>query len=270
MKPIIKWPGGKRKSADFICGKITPLLGEKIYIEPFFGGGAIFLQLEPKYAVLGDACVPLWILYNNIIENPAAVADALDALIIENGFQKETYYKVRDAFDCQLDSPLTAAQMIYLNKTCFNGLFRQNKKGKFNVPWGKRVKPPKFPSRAEIFALAELLNNKEFICGDFSEFKKFGIEPRNTVQYYDPPYVDTFSQYTDDGFNDGDQIRLANLLREEYEAGAQIFASNMDCDRVRELYSWVTIEIVPVFHAIGPKGAQRAVKNEVLIQAVHE
>lgn len=267
MKPIIKWPGGKRKVADFICAKIEPYR-KRAYIEPFCGGAAVFLKLNPEQqSYLGDFCNPLINMYISIRENGEEVSNQLE-MLCSLPVKKETYLDVRSNWDPRVLSPESAATLIYLNKMGFNGLFRLNKSGKFNTPWGGKDKLPKMPSRAEILEFSKRLSMATLYSGDFQDTITKAMNNSSNegfVIYADPPYLDTYDGYTGNGFGYEEHVRLSNTLREAALSGAKIFASNIDSEAVRDLYNWAKVEIVPVYHSIGATGDRRKVKSEVFI-----
>lgn len=267
MKPLLKWPGGKRRVSKFLCQKIRPFLVEdSTYIEPFCGGAAVFFELEVPHAAIGDACIPLIAFYASVSSMPDAVYDELERLL-ELPFTQETYSAVREGWDTNEAGASAAATMLYLNRTCFNGLFRQNASGKFNVPWGKKEKCPAFPTRDELHKASTLLRSGSVTYGDFGQ--AFNRPMDKAVIYADPPYLDTFDKYTAGGFNLAEHERLASVMKEAHANGANIFASNINSEPVRQLYSWASIEIVPVYHQIGATGERRRIREEVLITATH-
>lgn len=246
VKPFLKWAGGKgqllceiEKYYPFECRKITK------YAEPFVGGGAVLFDILSKYDLdevyIGD-------INAELINAYIVVRDKIDALItmltvMQNEFvsmdfeRRKAYYLVkRVRFNCLKAKGVDdtciekAALMIFLNKTCFNGLFRVNKKGMFNVPMGA-YKNPMICDDVNLRAVSEKLQNVTIICGDYRESSCFIDE--NTFVYFDPPYrpiTDTasFTAYSENPFNDEEQIELAGFVDDMHRKGAKIIVSNSD------------------------------------------
>lgn len=246
VKPFLKWAGGKgqllkeiEKYYPFEDGKITK------YAEPFVGGGAVLFDILNKYDLK-----ELYIsdINTELINTYCIIRDAIDALIemllyLQNDFisldayeRKAYYMKKRERFnDLKVNGDETiniekAALMIFLNKTCFNGLFRVNKKGLFNVPMGA-YKNPLICDENNLRAVSEKLQRVTIVCGDYRESAEFIDE--NTFVYFDPPYrpiTDTasFTAYTENLFNDEEQIELAKFVDDMHRKGSKIVISNSD------------------------------------------
>lgn len=229
--------GGKTQLLD----QLLPFFPESFdtYYEPFIGGGAVFFTLAAqgrfKNAVLNDWNPELVNVYQAIKEFPEALIGALEGL----RYDKEVFLEVR-AMDPNTMSRIDrAARTIYLNKTCFNGLYRMNKKGQFNVPFGKFAKPPKILDAENIRACCEVLKNVTLKSGDFSYAIKTAKE--GDLVYLDPPYVpltvtSNFCSYTSDGFSIDDQVRLKECCIDLADRGVKVIASNSSAPLVRELY----------------------------------
>jgi DNA adenine methylase len=243
---------------------------EKIatYYEPFLGGGALFFHLSAlgrmQAAVLGDS-------NSELINCYEVVRDSTDGLIDQLGtlhHGEATFYDLRSVQAESLSAVPRAARTIYLNRTCFNGLFRVNKSGAFNAPWGKYVNP-RIVHAENLRACAVALGRHTTLhTGDFAKLVEPAIEG-DTV-YFDPPYVPltataNFKSYTREGFTLDDQARLARCFTELASRGVHVAASNADMPIVHELYVGHTIHLVQVPRRINSKGGGRGLVNEVII-----
>lgn len=287
-KPFLKWAGGKTQLLNEIKCRLPADLNEDYkYFEPFVGGGAVFFSLIQdynfKYAYLGDINKDLILTYNVIKRKPGRLISLLhnfkqiyDSKKIDN---KLFFYHTRQLFNNFDDfDPLEissenisrAAQMIFLNKTCFNGLYRVNKNGKFNVPFAN-PKNPLICDVDNIYAVSKALKNVKLVAEDFIKSKD-EIDEMSFV-YLDPPYkpVDgkkTFNGYTKDGFYDSDQEKLAKFCNEIHEMGAKFLLSNSrpkDISFFRKLYGKFTNNTVNAKRAINSNGKGRGDIDELLI-----
>lgn len=260
--PPLKWVGSKRWLVPLLAPAIYARLATTNgrYIEPFLGGGAVALDLGLPDMVLGDNCGPLITMYQAICKNPSAVAWALKTLV-DRGTDKENYYRVRA--DETRSAILAAARFIYLNKFGFNGLYRENSKGKFNVPHGGDRSGASIPDVATLTAVACALRGADIRVADFRD--TIAAAQAGDVVYADSPYYDTFNKYTADGFADDAHNALAVALKAARDRGATVVASNSDHDYVRDLYKWATITPVHERHAVGATGARRGLRPAVLI-----
>lgn len=258
----IKWVGGKR----WLVPTVAPSIYERLavtkgrYIEPFMGSGAIALDLGLPGMILSDVCKPLVATYTAIRKTPEAVAWALQTLV-ERGTDKESYLAVRASEPPSV--VFAAARFIYLNKFGFNGLYRENSKGKFNVPHGGDRSSAGIPGKDALMAVSKALQGAEIRVADFRTTIDRAEE--GDVLYVDSPYYETFSAYTAGGFTDDDHAALATWLHAAHERGATFIASNSDHERVRELYDWATVVPVSERHAVGATGERRGMKPAVLI-----
>lgn len=266
-KPILKWVGGKTQLLE----PIRSLLPQKIrnYYEPFIGGASVFLNLASCGVIEGDSYLndlnpELINLYTIIRDCPEGLKEELDKLV-SKGLTQEAYYEIRAA--CPTGSAEKAARTLYLNKCGFNGLFRMNRKGQFNTPWGKRERVTFFDP-ANLLSCSQLLQKSVLTTGDFSLLAG-GAGPGDVV-YVDPPYVplsatSSFQSYTSDGFGLENQKRLAKWCRELVSRGVHVLASNSDTPTVRELYSDFKIHVAPARRNINSKGTGRGPVNELLM-----
>lgn len=243
-KPFIKWAGGKTSLLNDISNHLPISLKNKpniTYIEPFIGGGAVLFFLLEKYpnitrAIINDINQNLIFAYRVIKEQPIELIEILsiiekEYLELDEEKRKEYYLIKREEYNKNDKSKIEqAALFIFLNKTCFNGLYRVNSKGKFNVPHGKYPKP-KICDRETILEDSKLLQNVEILCGDFQETIKY--VDNNTFVYLDPPYKEikkniSFVSYDKNKFNDEEQIRLKNFVDNISKKGGQFLLSNSD------------------------------------------
>ena len=289
LKPFVKWVGGKSQLVEQI-EKMLPTDGEKVltkYAEPMVGGGALFFSILSKYdfeeLYISDINAELINAYQavkNDVDNLIAKLNEMQMLFLpmdENG-RKYFYYTIRERFNSTELTEETAtekaAQFIFLNKTCFNGLYRVNRKGQFNVPMGA-YKNPTICDDENLRNIHEALQNVTIVCGDYSLSKSF-ID-KDTFVYIDPPYrpiseTSGFTAYNTDVFDDDEQIRLAKFIDEINLSGAKIVLSNSDPKNVNEednffddLYKNYKINRVEASRAINSKGDKRGKINELLI-----
>ena len=264
MEPLLKYPGGKRRLSSFLKDKIGDLKDQR-YIELFAGGAAVFFKIQPERAVLVDINKPLMSFYEAVKREPVLLFDELQRLR-SLPFTPETYYSIREEWDGNDFGAKFAAKLLYLNKTCFNGLMRLNQELKFNASWGKKKVMPEMPSMDELMLASKLLQDTKLYVGDFMDILK--ATHKGDVVYADPPYWDTFDRYAGKAFDNDDHRRLAAGLKSAAERGVSIFASNLDCVGVRELYAeWANIESISMLHKIGCTTESRKTVNEVLIYA---
>ena len=274
-KPIVRWAGGKTwlipYAAPGIYQKLA-LTGGR-FVEPFLGGGALALDLGLPGMILGDACEPLVAMYQQVIAKPMAVAWALSALAAQ-GIDEKSYYRTRDTRPTAL--VMAAARFIYLNRLNFNGLYRENKAGEYNVPYGdaahrksvegradKSAVELLFPSGGKLLALAAAWKTVDLAACDFEETIDMAVA--GDVIFADSPYMATFASYTKDGFTAGDQARLARVLERAYARGAIVLATNADHPETRALYAWAHVMSTAEARSISADGAGRQRANTLLI-----
>ncbi len=289
LKPFVKWVGGKSQLVEQI-EKMLPSDGKTVltkYAEPMVGGGALFFNILSKYdfeeLYISDINAELINAYQSVkndVDNLIIKLNEMQMTFLpmdENG-RKYFYYNVREKFNSTVLSEETstekAAQFIFLNKTCFNGLYRVNRKGQFNVPMGA-YKNPSICDDENLRNIHEALQNVTIVCGDYSLSKSF-ID-KDTFVYLDPPYrpiseTSAFTSYNSESFDDNEQIRLAQFIDEINKLGAKIVLSNSDPKNVNEednffddLYRNYKINRVEASRAINSKGDKRGKINELLI-----
>ena len=270
MQPILKWVGGKRQ----LLNEIKKYIPEKIntYFEPFIGGAAVLLELEPKKAVINDVNLELSNLYKVVKEKHKELIKELENH--KKNHSEDYYYKIRKwdrEEDYKKKSDIEkAARFIYLNKTCFNGLWRVNSKGQNNVPSGK-YKNPNILDKERIEELHKYLkdNDIKILNGDFEECVKNAEE--GDFVYFDPPYMplsktSNFTDYSTDGFDEKDQIRLKKICDELNKKKVKFLLSNSNCDFIKDLYKDYNIEIVNATRMINSDATKRGNVEEVLIK----
>lgn len=287
-KPFIKWVGGKTQLIESIEKSLPhnfTQLKNVTYIEPFVGGGAVLFWILQQYpnitnAVVNDINPDLTTAYKTIKETPSELVDCLQIiqdtyLPLSDEKRKEYYLKQRERFNTKtLDSVENTALFIFLNRTCFNGLYRVNSKGFFNVPFG-RYSNPKICDKPTIFADSKLLQKVEILTGDFEETLKYAT--KNSFFYFDPPYkplnqTSAFNSYSKEDFNDNEQIRLADFCKKIDELGYKFILSNSDVkgeninnDFFDNLYNQFNIKRVYATRMVNSNAEKRGKLTELLI-----
>lgn len=300
-KPFVKWAGGKRQLIDQLTN-LYPIELEKgeikKYIEPFVGGGAVFFELISKYEfdeiILNDINKELILSYkiiqNNVdllICNLRKLEDKFYSIETQKS-KSEMFYEIREQYNIEKELSLYsintenaaehAAHFIFLNRTCFNGIYRENKNGFFNVPFGKYIKP-KILDVENLKSVSKVLENVKLYSVDFENLKEFMDE--KTFVYFDPPYrpltkTSSFESYNKGGFGDGGQERLANFYKELHDtyAGVKLMLSNsnpknidLEDDFFESLYNHDGIKINEVMASrrINSKASGRGEISELLI-----
>jgi DNA adenine methylase len=272
MKPILKWAGGKRQLSPLII----PLIPKKIktYFEPFFGGGAIFFELSPKKSILNDINQELVNLYNVFFESKVLEEFICLLRIHEKNHSKDYFYKIREMDrmpDFQnLPTLVRAARILYLNKSCFNGLYRVNSDGYFNVPFNNSdkvnlVDELNFREISTFFASNEVTFHSE----DFEKVVSNSI--KGDFVYFDPPYdvirdKQSFTTYAKESFGENEQTRLAKVCTELNKRGVHWLLSNHNTPLINSLYNKFNIVVIQAKRMINSNGNQRGHVDEVLIR----
>ncbi len=270
LAPILKWLGGNRQ----LLTTINSLLPEKIttYVEPFVGGGALLFDLQPKRAIINDLNEDLINVYKVVKNNPEELLKLLEEHNEKNN--EEYYYKIRaldrmNDYDSMSDVE-KASRIIYLNKTCFNGLFRVNQAGQFNSPYG-RYKNPNIINKPVILAMSKYFNKNDIkiLNGDYKETLK--NLRKGAFIYFDPPYLpisssSSFTGYTENGFNEQNQKDLRDECDRLNNRGINFLLSNSDHPLIRDLYKDYEIITVKARRSINSKGNKRGEINEVLVR----
>ena len=268
MKPIIKWVGGKSQCLDTIR-ELVPKDYRKYY-EPFLGGGAVLLDLCPEEAEVNDINHELINMYIQVRDNPETVISDLKKFdMCHEGYDnaKVFYYDVRNDFNKYLgdNTPTQAARFIYLNKHCFNGLYRVNSKGEFNVPFNGKLTGASFHPE-HLREVSKQLQNVKFTCGDFEQSAK-GINPKDFI-FIDSPYAPltptSFVDYTKEGFAYEDHVRLSDFYKELSDLGVYCMLTNHDTELIRDLYGGFNFTEVDVRRSINRNGDSRKGKEVII------
>lgn len=270
LSPVLKWVGGKRQ----LLNDIAPLIPQDIttYIEPFVGGGAVIFHLQPQKAIINDYNEELINVYRVVKEQPQELLALLKKH--EELNSSEYFYEVRsldrDASFASLSNVERAARVIYLNKTCFNGLFRVNRLGYFNTPYGK-YKNPNIVNEVGILAMSQFFNENDVTIkqGDY----RLALEnvAEGSFVYFDPPYMpisesSAFTSYTENGFDTEQQIALKEECDKLHAQGIRFLLSNSDHPFLRELYKDYEIITVSAKRFINSKADKRGAINEILVR----
>ncbi len=288
-KPFIKWVGGKTQLLDEIDRKLPADFAERknfTYIEPFVGGGAALFWILQKFpnienAVICDINKDLMTTYLVIKNQPEKLIAFLQKiqnsyLSLDDEKRKEFYLEKRNRFNKkECDEIENSAIFVFLNRTCFNGLYRVNRKGEFNVPFG-RYANPKICDEATILADSNLLQKVTILNGDFSETLRFA--DKNSFFYFDPPYkplseTSSFNAYAKEAFNDSEQIRLSEFCKEIEKRGAKFILSNSDVkgrnpndNFFDDLYRQFIIQRVWAKRIVNANAEKRGKLTELMIQ----
>ncbi|MGE6343373.1 DNA adenine methylase [Psychrobacter sp. NPDC078929] len=268
VMPFLKWVGGKRQ----LMNEIEPLIPSKIstYYEPFIGGGAVFLNQQPKKAVINDYNAELINVYKMVRDNVEELIE--DLATHEN--ESEYFYKIRlqdreEGFD-ELSALKRASRVIYLNKTCFNGLYRVNSSGEFNTPFG-RYKSPNIVNEPVLRAVSKYLqnNNIQLLSGDFEDALK-GAR-KGAFVYLDPPYdplskSSNFTGYVEGGFGSDQQERLRDVCVNLHQKGVNFLLSNSATSFIKDLYQDFEIIEVGAKRHINSVASKRGEVTEVLVR----
>jgi len=263
--PFVKWAGGKRKLVDHVISA-APVSFDR-YLEPFLGGGAVALALGHHKMLLNDANTELINAYHVIRDNLDALLPLLDEH--QRKHSKEYFYNVRAQEPSNLNSVEQAARFIYLNKTCFNGLYRVNKHGQFNVPFG-RYKNPILYNLEDMRKVSVVLQRVELFAEDYHIFLKQHARPGDFI-YLDPPYMpisqySDFKRYTKKQFRENDQHILAQIYNELVKLGAYPVLSNSYSELTLDLYAKHHIQIVYASRNINHEGTGRDPIPEILVK----
>lgn len=283
-KPFVKWAGGKAQLLDEFDARFPNKEIESgqidTYIEPFVGGGAVFFHIAQKYRhlehfVLFDINEDLVNCYNTVRNNVTSIIADLRRL--EHRYLKsdesrrnDMYYRIREEFN----SDRSPAKLIFLNKTCFNGLYRVNRSNEFNVPFGN-YKNPTICDEENLMAASTILQKAEIIAADFEKSERY--INKHCFVYLDPPYrpisaTASFTSYSKDNFNEQDQFRIANFCEQIKKKGAKFLLSNSDPTNenqedtfFQDYYRGFTINSVLASRSINCKGHGRGTIRELII-----
>jgi len=263
VKPFIKWAGGKSQLLPEMSKLFPPKTQINRYFEPFLGGGAVFFYLQHPKSFLSDTNKNLVELYDVVKNN---VEDLIKALKKHKN-ERDYFYEVRAQKSGELSQVERAARLIFLNKTCFNGLYRENSKGEFNVPFGK-YKNPTICDEEGLRSASLALKRVKITR---SEFHSVLSQAKTTdFIYFDPPYhplnkTSNFTSYTAGGFGEKEQRDLAEVYKELAERGCFVMLSNSDTPLIRELYKEFSIHEIQASRAINSKAEGRGKITELLV-----
>ena len=271
VKPFLKWAGGKRQ----LLGEITKNMPEKYnnYYEVFIGGGALLFHLQPKKAVINDSNKELINCYKVIRDDPEELIEDLKT----HKNEAEYFYNIRKLDRHKkkynkLSDIQRASRIIYLNKTCFNGLFRVNSQGQFNVPFGK-YKNPDIVNEVVIKEVSKYLNNNEIIIKNQDFEDALNTAQKDDFIYLDPPYdpvsnTASFTSYDMKGFGKKEQEKLKNAVDSLHKKGCKILLSNSYTEFIRNLYNdkYYNQIIISATRSINSKGNKRGKIEEILIK----
>lgn len=265
--PFLKWVGGKGKLVRTLSALLPPGVELMRHVEPFLGGGAFFFAREPARALLCD-------VNHDLVQTYCAVRDELGQVlrhltVLARTHDEQTYYSVRERYNARDHASRAerAALFIYLNKTCFNGLYRVNKRGHFNVPMGRYTKPA-IADAQTLRAASARLSHAELRCTPFETLIS-DAKPGDFV-YLDPPYeplsrTASFTSYAQDGFSQADQARLRDVYRALDRRGAKLMLSNSDTPLIRDLYRDYRIHEVMAARAVNCDASARGPVRELVV-----
>lgn len=270
VSPFVKWVGGKRQLIDSIMEVVPKNLRNYTYVEPFVGGGAILFHIQPKNAIINDFNSELINVYNVIKENP----EELIADLSKHKNESDYFYNIRQLDRVEdfvhTDRIKRASRLIYLNKTCYNGLYRVNNAGEFNSPFG-RYKNPNIVNEPVIKAVSSYLNanNIQIRNADYNDI--LGSIDRNSFVYLDPPYhpiseSSNFTGYVQGGWNMFDQVRLREACDDLTRRGIRFLLSNSASAFIKDQYHEYNISIVKAVRTINADADKRGEVDEVLIR----
>lgn len=265
-RPFLKWAGGKTQLLEALIKRMPTSYNR--YMEPFLGGGALFFALQPKRSYLADFNSDLINCFTVVRDN---VSDLIEELK-KYRYEREMYYAVRDLDRTQefekMSAVARAARFIYLNKTCFNGLYRVNSKGHFNVPFGS-YKDPRILDEENLRACGEALSSVILKQGSFEEIAE--IADKDDFVYFDPPYAPVsetadFTSYVTGGFDAASQEVLLLTCLKLHQKGVKWMVSNSNAALIQELYRGFKVETVEAGRAINSKAEKRGPVLELIIR----
>lgn len=262
VRPVLKWAGGKTQLLPQLLASM-PSTYEK-YLEPFMGGGALFFSLDSDCSIIGDTNAELINLYKCLVTSAEEISDALTQMPTTS----DDFYRVR-AIDWRNTEPIAAAaRTIYLNRLCFNGLYRVNKKGQFNVPFGNYVKP-NFPTKDSLLSAGKKLTKATIVESDYSKLLKTHASKGDFI-FLDPPYVpiskfSDFNRYGAKKFMDTDHEELAEEVRRLADLGCFVMLTNSNHPLVHELFGEFEIQILKTRRNINSTGSGRNGEDVLVI-----
>lgn len=265
LKPFLRWAGGKSKLVKSIKDFLPQSNSYDSYFEPFVGAGAMFFYINPSKAILSDINVDLINCYRQVAKHPIEVWNLLQ--IYKKLDSKEFYYNIRSQKIEELKPVEQAARFIYMNKAAFNGIYRVNQRGEFNVPYGPSFKGPALPEKCVLEDASEILNRAILLAADYREVCE--MAKRGDFIYLDPPYPPTngtayFTHYSADRFNWDDQRQVSKVFRELDEKGCLVMMSNSDRKEIRSMYKGYYMQRLKVTRWLGSNGNRFKVDELVI------
>lgn len=260
-QPFLKWAGGKTQLLDELLKRMPQ--NYNVFFEPFIGGGALYFAVSPKTAVIADINDDLVNVYNVVRDHPEELIEALKGYINDKDF----FYEVRAQDSSALTPIQRAARLIYLNRTCFNGLYRVNKSGQFNVPFANYKNPNIVQAERLLAASSTLSDTKIFNAS----FEKVLVDAKaGDFIYLDPPYYpkdvySDFKRYNKEQFYKNDHERLAELYNELSDRGCYVMLSNSDTPFTRELYKKWRVDTVYAKRMINSDSSKRGAVTEIIV-----
>jgi DNA adenine methylase len=262
---FFRWAGGKRRSVNYLRSLVPSDYAARFYWEPFLGAGSLFFALRPKRAHLSDLNADLVAAFQQVRANPGLISRYLGRHFSKDC--RDHYYLVRDLYNrARTRSAAQAARFIYLNRTCFNGIFRVNLQNNFNVPYGYK-KNPRFPSRTHLEEIGAALSGVDLLDADYEE--ALSNASKGDFVYLDPPYpplngTSFFRHYTPQRFDAADQARLATCVADLTSRGCLVMMSNADTLPIRQLYSGYFATSIPVTRHVTSKKVKHVVRELII------
>jgi DNA adenine methylase len=265
IRPFLRWAGGKQRLTKALIQFIPEQKHYERYIEPFIGGGAIFFAVQPKQAEISDINVELINCYKSVARNPQKISN-----LLEDYSKKEArtlYYSIRNQPLEGLTPDERAARFIFLNKSAFNGIYRENKNGRFNVPYGPSSNGPAIPTAERLLQAASCLRNAKMLVGDFEKFTEKAR--KGDFIYFDPPYpprskTACFNHYSKNRFTWEEQVRVADTFLKLSKRGCLVMLSNADKKEIRQLYKDFNIARLNAVRWLGSNGDRFGVREIVV------
>lgn len=273
-RPVVKWAGGKGAILPDLVARMPADLSGARYFEPFVGGGALFFKALPIQSVISDTNADLVELYQEVARDPAGLRAILEPLFVAHAADPGgSYYAIRRAWNDDRHSwsaAERAAALLYLNRTCFNGLFRVNKSGRMNTPVGRSSSgdPPRCPSMAHLSAASMALRGCRILCADYVDV--IVQAERGDFVYVDPPYLEksvsaSFTGYTSAGFGDDDHDELGRHMVALVDRGVRVMVSSADVPGARERYPGFAVHELTAPRAIAASGKSRERVGELIL-----
>ncbi len=273
-EPVIKWAGGKRRLIPVLTERLQGIDCKGRYFEPFIGGGALFLAGDTAPAVINDSNPAVADMYRVVAAYPETLIEQLGVMeelynehMVTEESKKDYYLKIRNRFNRCPTRPVyqiyRTADLIFLNKCCFNGLYRENAKGEFNVPWGKKT-TVRLCDPDNIRAVRDTLYERDtrIQCRDFADSVREA--EKGDLVFMDPPYHGTFAKYSGKGFDERDQLRVFETFEELTDRGCRVITTNSNDAFIAELYKGYRQDVLHVRRNINRDGTGRT-GTELLI-----